>query len=304
VSTIGSWPEVPPELLSPQLLLVYTRRLSRIADHGNVLPAAGIYLVAEGRVGYVNRGAGQVEAQAGDLVCLRPGFVRTCGRGRLRVYAAVYRPSASEEHRSGVPALPGFGSLPLHVPRIGARRREEAVRLYERMIAAMVSRRPTWQLETSVALADLIRLAFAAATEGRRSRRRPWSRWERLLALIETEGRSLSVPEMARELSMGLRTFSRGFRQRFGITPKQYLLRRKLWRARQELLEGRSVKEVAFATGFSSPSHFSRQYKRLFGVPPSEAPGREVADCSPEEVFPIGPLYFFAPGASFSDFRP
>jgi AraC-like DNA-binding protein len=41
--------------------------------------------------------------------------------------------------------------------------------------------------------------------------------------------------------------------------------------ARRLLGEGRRVSEVADRLGFANPFHFSRRYKRFYGVAPSEA---------------------------------
>jgi AraC-like DNA-binding protein len=60
------------------------------------------------------------------------------------------------------------------------------------------------------------------------------------------------------------------FRRFSGQTPYQYLLRRKLEAAAARLSEpGALVKEVALEAGFSDPFHFSRVFKRVFGVAPS-----------------------------------
>jgi transcriptional regulator GlxA family with amidase domain len=34
-------------------------------------------------------------------------------------------------------------------------------------------------------------------------------------------------------------------------------------------LDGHSVSDAAFAVGYESPNHFSRDYSKKFGVPPS-----------------------------------
>ena len=47
-------------------------------------------------------------------------------------------------------------------------------------------------------------------------------------------------------------------------------MRIRLHEARARLLtEAGDVAGVGFAVGYSSPSQFSREYRRMFGVPPS-----------------------------------
>ncbi|MGP4046360.1 AraC family transcriptional regulator [Streptomyces sp. 2A115] len=62
----------------------------------------------------------------------------------------------------------------------------------------------------------------------------------------------------------------RAFSGTFGIAPHQYLMSRRVDRARRLLLDGHPPSEVAAATGFYDQSHLTRHFKRLVGV----APGR------------------------------
>jgi AraC-like DNA-binding protein len=60
----------------------------------------------------------------------------------------------------------------------------------------------------------------------------------------------------------------RAFSGAFGIAPHQYLMSRRIDRARRLLLDGRPPGEVAAATGFYDQSHLTRHFKRWVGVPP------------------------------------
>jgi len=83
---------------------------------------------------------------------------------------------------------------------------------------------------------------------------------------------SLTVEELARESAMGVSSFHRAFKQTTGDSPLQYLKKLRLLKAKGLLeLEGRRVDEAAYQVGYASPSQFSREFKRYFQVPPSEA---------------------------------
>ncbi|WP_221348286.1 helix-turn-helix transcriptional regulator [Streptomyces beigongshangae] len=69
----------------------------------------------------------------------------------------------------------------------------------------------------------------------------------------------------------------RAFSGAYGIPPHQYLMSRRVERARRLLLEGRTPGEVAAETGFYDQSHLTRHFKRLVGV----APGRYRGGVSP-----------------------
>ncbi|MBS3764732.1 MAG: helix-turn-helix transcriptional regulator [Planctomycetes bacterium] len=81
----------------------------------------------------------------------------------------------------------------------------------------------------------------------------------------------IEVEELAGEVGMGHSTFAHKYPAVCGETPYQTVLRLKIETAKRLLLwENLSVKEVAARTGFSSPFHLSRVFKRLEGFPPSK----------------------------------
>lgn len=62
----------------------------------------------------------------------------------------------------------------------------------------------------------------------------------------------------------------RAFGKHFGVSPKQYLNKLRMNRALELLAENTlSVKEIAFACGFSDEKYFSRAFKKKYGYPPS-----------------------------------
>ncbi|MHB9852030.1 AraC family transcriptional regulator [Streptomyces krungchingensis] len=60
----------------------------------------------------------------------------------------------------------------------------------------------------------------------------------------------------------------RAFSEAYGIAPHQYLMSRRVDRARRLLLDGGAPGDVAAATGFYDQSHLGRHFKRLVGVTP------------------------------------
>ncbi|MEO0731614.1 MAG: helix-turn-helix transcriptional regulator [Bacteroidota bacterium] len=81
----------------------------------------------------------------------------------------------------------------------------------------------------------------------------------------------LSVEELASLAGMSLSSFYRAFKKEFGESPHQWLMYRRL-QAAFELLRStnKTVTEVGYETGFKDPAHFSRRFKRQFGLPPSQ----------------------------------
>jgi transcriptional regulator GlxA family with amidase domain len=81
---------------------------------------------------------------------------------------------------------------------------------------------------------------------------------------------TLRVEELAELASMSASSFHRHFRAVTSMTPIQFQKQMRLHEARTRLLaEPGDVAGVGLAVGYDSPSQFSREYRRMFGVPPS-----------------------------------
>ncbi len=80
----------------------------------------------------------------------------------------------------------------------------------------------------------------------------------------------LRIEELARLAGMSTPSFHRHFRAVTAMSPLQFQKRLRLQEARRRLLsEGTDAARVAFDVGYESASQFSREYRRLFGAPPS-----------------------------------
>lgn len=89
-------------------------------------------------------------------------------------------------------------------------------------------------------------------------------------ALRENFRRPLAMPGLARLAGMSESSFHRHFKAVTGTTPLQYQKDLRLIAARALLVDAaRSVTEVAHDVGYESATHFSRDYRRMFGRPPS-----------------------------------
>jgi AraC-like DNA-binding protein len=74
---------------------------------------------------------------------------------------------------------------------------------------------------------------------------------------------------LARLAHMSVRSFERKFHRTFHLTPQAYLRKLRLRVASRWLVHGRqTLAEVAAACGFADQSHFTRVFRRQFGVTP------------------------------------
>ncbi|QHF30270.1 AraC family transcriptional regulator [Pseudomonas sp. R32] len=79
----------------------------------------------------------------------------------------------------------------------------------------------------------------------------------------------LSLGELAALCNLSEYHFARMFRESFGLPPHQYLLARRLAKARQLLRHGQlPLGEVALLCGFASASHFSNRFRQALGATP------------------------------------
>lgn len=82
---------------------------------------------------------------------------------------------------------------------------------------------------------------------------------------------SLSVPDLAGMIGMSESTFHRHFKTITGTTPLQYQKSLRLLEARRLIsVGGLQVSSAAYEVGYVSPTQFSREYAREFGVSPRQ----------------------------------
>lgn len=79
----------------------------------------------------------------------------------------------------------------------------------------------------------------------------------------------LRVEALAKKAAMSVSAFHRHFKAVTALSPLQYQKRVRLLQARTLLVVGgKSVTRAAFEVGYESPTQFSREYARAFGLPP------------------------------------
>lgn len=80
----------------------------------------------------------------------------------------------------------------------------------------------------------------------------------------------LRVESLAREVGMSPSAFHRHFKALTATSPLQYQKHLRLTEARRLMLSQQlDVATAAYRVGYESASQFSREYRRLFGIPPS-----------------------------------
>jgi AraC-like DNA-binding protein len=79
----------------------------------------------------------------------------------------------------------------------------------------------------------------------------------------------LRIEDVAREIGMSVSGFHHHFKAVTAMSPLQFQKQMRLQEARRLMLaQGLDAASAGYRVGYNEASHFNREYKKLFGVPP------------------------------------
>lgn len=92
--------------------------------------------------------------------------------------------------------------------------------------------------------------------------------FEPVLRYIDEHYREpITLSELAAQMNISSMYFSNFFKKTFHISPKQYILNRRLTESQRLLLEtDLSIKEIAYAVGFENENYFSEFFSAKVGI--------------------------------------
>jgi AraC-like DNA-binding protein len=177
---------------------------------------------------------------------------------------------ASVMVEAGHPARRGQAAVPaIDVSPLGASLLDAVVRLVRladtpgeaRFLAPLITREIVYRLLQG---AQGDRLGQITALGGQT---------HRIAAAVERLRRDFTKPlrieDIAREVGMSVSGFHHHFKAMTALSPLQYQKQLRLQEARRLMVgEDLDAASAGHRVGYDDPSHFSREYKRLFGAPP------------------------------------
>jgi AraC-like DNA-binding protein len=207
---------------------------------------------------------------AGDLVCVPPGVVHSATHDPARPLWTITTHFTFRDATGAAQTLP-----PDVLPRTRCATREPHVfdAYFERLLALAALQPPVWRAVAGglilVMLVELYR-EHAQAVIGPATGRSAYPAIAQALLRLEAEGHFFATSSsLASACGLSRGYFNRLFRRQFGRTPQEYLVTRRIERARYLLLESDlSVQQVARSLGYRDVYFFTRQFKAHVGQPP------------------------------------
>ena len=126
------------------------------------------------------------------------------------------------------------------------------------------------------------------------------ARLRRITELVDAKADDeLTLREMAQSVGLSTAHFSRMFRKSTGESPHQFVLRRRIKRAKAMLGAANSrVLDIAVSCGFKSQQHFARAFRYVCGASPTEyrqellqRGATDTEDACPPEASTFAPSY-------------
>lgn len=81
---------------------------------------------------------------------------------------------------------------------------------------------------------------------------------------------NIELDELARNVSLSKYHFLRMFKKELLLTPHQYILNKRVEKAKSLIQNGFSISNAAIEVGFNDQSHFNRNFKRYYDYLPSQ----------------------------------
>lgn len=78
----------------------------------------------------------------------------------------------------------------------------------------------------------------------------------------------ITIEDLSRKANMSKATLFRIFKDEYGITPMELVIRERLRKAKEMLSANMSIKEVCYACGFTDVNYFSRLFKARENITP------------------------------------
>lgn len=81
---------------------------------------------------------------------------------------------------------------------------------------------------------------------------------------------NFTLDMLAQNASLSKYHFLRLFKKEFGITPHHFIINQRINKAKELIKSGMKIAQASIEVGFNDQSHFTRNFKKLYGYTPSK----------------------------------
>lgn len=227
----------------------------------------------QNRLYLASSGRGWVKV-AGRKLVLEPGRTLLIPAGTVFDFGCTspYRQHYIHFRASVLGGIPMFDLLPHRNAVDCSGMQAWRLAQHERMEAVCRDGTLAAKLECRGILLQLL-AAFLTLADGDAGRLNDAGRFRSVLAYIEAHlDEAVPVPELADLAHLDRAHFTRSFTEAVGLPPGKYVTSRRIAFAQQLLREspGATLERIARQTGFADAFHFSRVFRRVAGISPSE----------------------------------
>ena len=285
-------------VLHPHISVIHYDELEHCRHSLNSYDVYGIF-IADQRMEALSYGQLQYDMPQHTLMCVSPGQIGgktdTGEEIQAEGWALLFSPDLLNGRELGrrMSSYTYFTYNVSETLALDDRQRDTLVRLLEEMRTELLQ--PEQDGHTvNIVVAQLALVLEYIARFYSRQMQVSFSQHPDLLRRLETlldhyykEGKQHvkglpTVRYCAQELFLSPNYFGDLVKELTGDSATVFLRRFLMARANEMLAAGHTVGEVSDALGFSYPQHFSRVYKRHFGVAPSQAGSRFSGSSRPE----------------------
>lgn len=268
------------------LKVEYIHPKVRIANHHPVpaqmawersIPDPQIVCIFAGSFEYQALGSPMLSLEPGDVLFIEPAVG----------HRFLIAPSSAEGEIAGMHLefIPGgawaagdyrLATKPKQVTRV-----EDAAYLqsrFKRAAAIYESYHPLREALVDAIATEIILILAAYWGDEVERATRPSRRMETILAYIRSNlSAPLSRQGLAETFNLSAGYINQLFKVELGMSPSAVINRERAFRAYQLIdREGLSVTEAALAVGFQDPFYFSRVFKQIYAIPPSQVSSKKA----------------------------